>query len=137
MIGRRARTGQNLVEFALVAPLLFLFVFGVVEFGWAFYVHSELTNAAREGARYAAVHGDLCAEHPPCQRATSESVRAYILDRLSVPEADRIAVMLQGSLAPGERVTIQVSYPFRPLVGFVLPVGGFTMRTSSSMIVHY
>lgn len=137
MTGRRTCTAQNLVEFAIVAPFLFLFVFGIIEFGWAFYVHSELTNAAREGARYAAVHGDLCGEHPPCQRATSDRVRTYILDRLSVPDAERITVTLQGSLAPGERITVQVSYPFRPLVGFVLPVGGLTMRTSSSMIVHY
>jgi len=59
MTGRRTCTAQNLVEFAIVAPFLFLFVFGIIEFGWAFYVHSELTNAAREGARYAAVLGTV------------------------------------------------------------------------------
>jgi hypothetical protein len=133
----RARRGQNLVEFALVAPLLFLFIFGIIEFGWAFYVYSELTNAAREGARFAAVHGELCAQHPPCQPATAASVRAHLLPRLSIPDADQVTVQLDGSLTPGERVTVELTYPFRPLVGFAIPSAGLTMRTSSTMIVHY
>ncbi len=137
MSARRARTGQNLVEFALVAPLLFLFLFGIMEFGWAFYAYSELSNAAREGARYAAVHGELCAQNPPCQLATEANVRAYILGRLSVPDRESVTVQLQGSLAPGERVTVVVTYPFRPLIGFLVPNGGITMRTSSTMLVHY
>ncbi|MCX7622281.1 MAG: pilus assembly protein [Thermomicrobium sp.] len=137
MIRRRRFIGQNLVEFAIVAPLLFLFILGIMEFGWAFYVHSELTNAAREGARYAAVHGELCAQHPPCQPATATSVRQHVLDRLSIPDAESATVQLQGSLEPGERITVEIRYPFRPLVGFVVPSGGFIMRTSSSMIVHY
>lgn len=137
MSARRARTGQNLVEFALVAPLLFLFTFGIMEFGWAFYVYSELSNAAREGARYAAVHGELCAQNPPCQLATDASVRQHILGRLSIPDRETVAVQLQGSLVPGERVTVVVTYPFRPLIGFLIPSAGITMRTSSTMLVHY
>jgi Flp pilus assembly protein TadG len=137
MSSRRARTGQNLVEFALVTPLLFLFLFGVIEFGWAFYVYSELTNAAREGARYAAVHGTICAQNPPCQLATPGSVRTHVLQRLSVPDAASVTVELQGSLDPGRSVTVSIRYPYRPLIGFILPAAGFTMRASSSMIVHY
>jgi Flp pilus assembly protein TadG len=47
------RTGNALVEFALVLPLL-LFVFaGIVDFGFMFQRHEVLTNAVREGARLA------------------------------------------------------------------------------------
>jgi hypothetical protein len=54
--GRAAARGQALVEFALVAPLLFLMLFGIITFGtWVFY-QQQLTNAAREAARYAAIH---------------------------------------------------------------------------------
>ncbi len=53
----RKSRGQALVEFALVAPMLFLLLLGVFE-GGRFVLYMEaLNNAAREGARYAIVHG--------------------------------------------------------------------------------
>lgn len=51
----RAR-GVALVEFALVAPLLFLLLFGIVEFGWAFSQNLDVRQAAREGGRLAVVN---------------------------------------------------------------------------------
>ena len=54
---RRGHRGQGLVEFALVAPFFFLVLFSIIEFGRAIYVIEMLNNAAREGARYAIVHG--------------------------------------------------------------------------------
>ncbi|MBO1265976.1 pilus assembly protein [Proteiniclasticum sp. SCR006] len=47
--------GQGLVEFALVLPILLLFLLGIIEFGWLFNARISLTSAAREGARVAAV----------------------------------------------------------------------------------
>ena len=41
-------TGQNLIEFALVVPMLLLLVFGIAEFGRAWMTKSILTGAARE-----------------------------------------------------------------------------------------
>lgn len=48
--------GQTLVEFALVAPLFILVLAGIVTFGIGVFYQQQLTNAAREGARYAAIH---------------------------------------------------------------------------------
>lgn len=54
---RRARSrGAALVEFGLIAPVLFLLLFGVVEFGWAFVQYLDVRHGAREGARLAAVN---------------------------------------------------------------------------------
>jgi hypothetical protein len=47
--------GQALVEFALVLPLILLIMFGVFDVGRAVYTNSALSQAAREGARLAAV----------------------------------------------------------------------------------
>lgn len=53
---RRGReSGQALVEFALVLPVLMLMVAGIVDFGFAFNAWNTAQNAAREGARIAAV----------------------------------------------------------------------------------
>jgi hypothetical protein len=49
--------GQAMVEFALIAPLFFFLLFSIIEFGRAVYYIQMLNNAAREGARYAIVHG--------------------------------------------------------------------------------
>ncbi len=51
---RRAEVGQALPEFALLVPLLFLMLFGVIQFGFTLSGQIGLTNAAREAARYAA-----------------------------------------------------------------------------------
>ena len=47
--------GQALVEFALVLPLLFLLVFGIIEYGRYLFLKNTATNGARQGARQAAV----------------------------------------------------------------------------------
>ncbi len=51
----RRQRSQAIVEFALVAPLLLLFVFGVVDFGRVIYVYVTLNQAVNEGARAAIV----------------------------------------------------------------------------------
>ena len=51
------RRGAALVEFAVVAPVLFFIVFGIIELGRAFMVKELLTEAARRGARAAIVEG--------------------------------------------------------------------------------
>ena len=62
----RGRCGQSLVEMALVLPLLLLLVFGIIEFGRVFNAYIIVTNAAREGARFAVVgspdEGEITAE---------------------------------------------------------------------------
>jgi Flp pilus assembly protein TadG len=47
--------GQSLVEFALVLPVFMLLLFGLIDMGRYVYMNSTLSQAAREGARVAAV----------------------------------------------------------------------------------
>ena len=56
---RRARSarGAELIEFALVLPVLLLIVLGIVDFGFMFQRMEVVTNAAREGARLAVLPG--------------------------------------------------------------------------------
>lgn len=52
---RRRDDGQSLVEFALLTPILMIFVVAVIDFGLMLYTYQTITNAAREGARRAAL----------------------------------------------------------------------------------
>ena len=51
----RTERGAAAVELAIVLPLLFLVIAGIVDFGRFFFTEIQTTNAAREGARIAAV----------------------------------------------------------------------------------
>lgn len=70
--GRNTRTrderGAAAVEFALVLPILTLFLFGIIAYGYMLSVRQALTQAAAEGARAAAV--------APAGQADAEAVDA-------------------------------------------------------------
>ena len=65
--GRERSRGQALVEFALVAPLLFIAILGIIEAGRFIFHYEVMNHATREGARYAIVHGadSTCPSGPP------------------------------------------------------------------------
>ena len=50
---RWAERSQSMVEFALIAPILILLVFGVIDFGRLIYTYATLNQAVNEGARTA------------------------------------------------------------------------------------
>ena len=54
---RRSLRAQDLIEFALIFPVLMLLLFGIIDFGRIFHVLIAISNAAREGARYGVIYG--------------------------------------------------------------------------------
>jgi Flp pilus assembly protein TadG len=71
--------GQALVEFALVVPLIVLLLMGIFDFGRVIYAYNTVANAARQGARVAAVNqanpappnDASCAEDQPVENAAT------------------------------------------------------------------
>jgi len=55
MDGRRSQSGEALVEFALILPILLVLSLGMLDFGRAFHAKSLVDQAAREGCRVAIV----------------------------------------------------------------------------------
>jgi Flp pilus assembly protein TadG len=51
----KSERGAELIEFALIFPLLLLVLLGIVDFGFLFQRYEVLTNATREGARLASL----------------------------------------------------------------------------------
>jgi hypothetical protein len=52
-------SGQGIVEFALILPLLLLLVYGVIEAGRLLFLYSAVFTSSREGARYGSASGDV------------------------------------------------------------------------------
>jgi Flp pilus assembly protein TadG len=77
---RRSERGAELVEFALVFPLLLLVSLGIIDFGLLFQRYEVLTNAAREGARVSVLPGygsaDVIARVNQYLQATSLSAES-------------------------------------------------------------
>jgi Flp pilus assembly protein TadG len=59
---RRTSDGAAAVEFALVAPLFIILVFGVISFGIVFGQNLALENGARQAARSAVVENRTCGQ---------------------------------------------------------------------------
>lgn len=99
------RRGAAVVEFAVIAPLFFLLVFGIVEFGRALMVQQILTNASREGARRAIVEG-----------ATDSEVKTLVNDYLTNASISGSTVEVSPqalhTVAMGDKVTVTVSVPY-------------------------
>lgn len=133
---RTRRSGQALVEFALIAPILLLLVLGVVEFGRALQVYLVVTDAAREGARNAAIANDAI---------TQDSVVLRINQHLEAARIDTASAIKSTSGARWDadyvtngpvRVTIQLPYTFaviRGLMGWSGTDATITMRTAITM----
>ena len=90
--GRRER-GQSLVEFALVLPVLLLFIFGIVDAGRLIYTYNTVSNAARDGARVAIVNQstsgtDTCDTTSPTAWPTGCAVSGAIGLGLSASDVD-------------------------------------------------
>jgi Flp pilus assembly protein TadG len=114
---RRSQEGAAAVEFALIASLLFLVLFGIIEFGRLFSELEVLNSAAREGARAAAVRGtsDEVAE------AVELAAQPYDLDE--TPTADKVC----SDSTSGEPVTVEWDQNFKFSVG-LLPDFDQTMQ---------
>jgi Flp pilus assembly protein TadG len=94
---RRDESGQALVEFALVLPLILVLVFGVLDFGKAFNYWIDSTHLSASGARWAAVN-----KNPGSGGTLQESIRA---------EADTPELRNGGTAAVAGPLSVCISFP--------------------------
>lgn len=100
-------SGAELIEFALVFPLVLLVALGILDFGLLFQRYEVVTNAAREGARVAVLPGYLDAD---VQFRVSQYLLAGGLTGPAVTTVGAPEVLAVG----GQCVTVRpvtVSYP--------------------------
>lgn len=100
-----------MVEFAVIAPLLFTILFGIIEYGYVFLVQQSLTNAAREGCRLAVLQS-TAAPYTQVSDRISEIMDAAGVDGYTVSMSHATA----GN--PVETITVAVPYNNVSLTGF-------------------
>jgi Flp pilus assembly protein TadG len=132
---RRQEDGVALVEFALVAPLLLVILFGMLDFGRTFNYWIDATHLANEGARWAVVN-----KNP----ASSGTLQDYIqqqadTDELrnggssAVPSALEVCITFPNGATVGNpvQVTASLTYNWLPFLS-EQALGGLTSTTVSS-----
>ena len=150
--GRRSpRRGQALVEFAFVAPIFFLLLFGIIDFGRYVYYVQILNNAAREGARYAIVHGsDSFQPVGPTQDDATVAgiVRTYAVGVIGSGAVLIDPLLLGRSPGPTEppecaeqqsgltRSRVTVTYDFHSLIPIV-PIPPITINGESTLVINH
>jgi Flp pilus assembly protein TadG len=109
------------VEFALVAPVFLLLVFGMIEFGRMVMVEQMLADASREGARLAALVG------------VSDAEAVAAVEARLAEAAIRGATVTVTSNAPQTR-TVSVAIPFRQVSWLPTPsyLGNHTLRAQTT-----
>lgn len=120
---KSSEQGTTLVEFSIAALVFLTVMFGVIEFGRALWVHNALADAARRGARYAAVHSS----------GDADKVRNVVVygdedggDSPMIPNltTGNVTVNYSNWAVNGGTVTVSITaYEFQ----FVIPIVGTTI----------
>jgi hypothetical protein len=76
----RKERGGVAVEFAILLPVFMLLLFGVIDFGHAFYLQQVVTSASREGARYATKYHTDAAGNQILPANLSPSIPNYVIN---------------------------------------------------------
>jgi len=136
----RERRGQGLVEFALILPILLLVLIGILEFARILFIYVNVSNAAREGARYGVVHPtDL------------GGIRNQVTERLALVGDDVLPVVSYDhgpgttgftdgrAAAAGDRVRVRIEYTIDAMTPIMRPFmpEGLDLDTESRRTIQY
>lgn len=137
-----------MVEMAISMVILLTIVFGIMKICLALYTYHYISEAAREGTRFAIVRGSACASPGYECDATSSQIQTYVKG-LGYPGIDPSAMTVTSSWAgypvsgtcvsagcngPGDLVTVTVTYQFPLSIPFV-PSSTLNMSSTSSMVI--
>ncbi len=114
-----AESGASMVEFAMLMPLLFLLLFGIIEFGWLYSQNLDVRHGAREGVRLAAVNHPE--GPPPNSGARSDTNRDALIAEICsrMQAADNVTIELTSTGNVGDPASATVVGAGETLTGFL------------------
>jgi Flp pilus assembly protein TadG len=136
----RLERGQSAIEFALTIVMLVVLLVGMLELTMFVYTYSALADAAKEGVRYAIVHGasgtspsgpsgvaqtsawGACNSSDSGTDSVVNAVQRYAALSLHSTTAIHVFVCYPDkSNSPGSSVEVSVNYLYQPLFGLGWP----------------
>jgi Flp pilus assembly protein TadG len=137
------RRGATTVEFAIVCPIAFFLIFATIIGGLGIYRYQQVAALAREGARYAQVHGGQYAQETGNPAATPADIyNKAILPHAVALDPDHLTYTVTWNrdnfplsiindnyeTPTGNTVTVTVNYQWFPEMYLV---GPFTLTSTS------
>ena len=132
-VSKDGTAGQAIVEFGLVAIVFLMLLFGVIEFSRLMLMYHHLGNVAREGSRYASVHGSTSLAN-----ATAAEIENYVKS-ISPVDPNNLTVTTtweNPNHIPKSWVKVQVNYEFKFVVPFLYG-SSIPMASTSQMVISY
>jgi Flp pilus assembly protein TadG len=120
-------SGQSLVEFSLVLPIILLIMVGVVDLGRAYFAYMTVVNVAQEGARYGAANPNAkdIDTHAQNEAQGSGVNSAQLTVSHSFPNG----------CVPGNTIQVDVTYNFQFITAYIFGVNTIPLRASDRMMV--
>lgn len=128
--------GQGLVEFMLILPVLIVMFVGLLDLGRLYFAWVGVTDAAGEGATYAAIS--------PPEDADDTDAIDLIRTRAQESSGGMVEIDLDlvnvefGSTASGQPITVTVGYTFTvltPVIGPMVPDGALVLRGVAAEVI--
>jgi Flp pilus assembly protein TadG len=115
--------GTEIVEFAIVSILLFLLLFGIIDFGILLYDKAVITNASREGARRGIVQNTPRIQVSEINTVVQNYYQNYLISFGSTTPTISVPAICG---AFGDDLTVTVTYPYNYLAlpNIVTAAGG-------------
>ena len=133
----RQRRGATVVECALVYPVVFLFILGLVVSGMGVFRYQEVASLARDASRYASLHGASYAQATGKAATTATDVyNNAILPNVAALDVSKLpkpTVTWSPDNNKGSTVTVTVTYTWVPEL--FLP--SMTLSSTSSAVILY
>jgi Flp pilus assembly protein TadG len=123
--------GQSLVEFALILPILLIILIGVVDLGRMYYAYIIITDAAAEGATYAAINPNDISEIENRARAACGDIAAGV-------QSVQVTCPTCPSAESGDTVTVSISYDYvvlTPFMDVLFEEGAVPIQSQSTEVI--
>jgi len=117
MRSRNRNKGQSLVEFALIFPFVFLLITGFLDVSRAVFAYATISNAVREGTRYASVNkAELIkgTAYPPDNTVIIDKVKSYSVG-VKTSQMQVTVVITKSPTDTFEKISISATYLFTPI----------------------
>lgn len=126
------RRGVAAVEFAFVAPVIFMLTIGTIDVGRLVFSWSSLDHLAREATRYASVRGA-----DSLSPMTQTQLEAYVTNRLIGMDPNDLTITVDWTPNnnPGGTVSVQLDLQFDFFLGGLVGLQSIVVQGESAMVV--
>ncbi len=129
---KKGERGNYMIEFGLSFVLFFSMILGIQDVSRGIYAYNFLAGAAKEGTRYAMVHGNSSGSKAS-STDVQNAVQKWMIGLVNPGSSTVTTTWNPVSENPGSIVTVNVQYTFTPISNFL--VGNWTLQSTSQTMV--